>query len=150
MTTSSVIHHESSRLESHSEVTRYLVPVGRLLFVATFLMSVPEHFARPTIDFAASAGVPMANVLVPASGLLELVGALSVLLGYRARFGALLLALFLVPVTLMMHRFWGIDDAMKAHMQQINFMKNMALLGGAFLVMHFGAGPVSLDARSAR
>jgi putative oxidoreductase len=150
MTISSAIHHSSTQIDSHPEATRYLVPVGRLLFAAIFLLSVPEHFAHSTIDFAASAGVPAANILVPLSGVLEGIGALSVLLGYRARIGGLLLALFLVPVTIAMHKFWGIDDPMKAHMQQINFMKNVALLGGTFLLMHFGAGPVSIDSRTAR
>src|SRR5450432_3130457 len=92
------VHHRVQVL-GRPEATRYLVPVGRLLFAAIFLMSVPTHFAQSTIDHAASAGVPLANVLVPLSGLLELVGGLSVLLGYHARIGALLLALFLVPVT---------------------------------------------------
>jgi putative oxidoreductase len=85
-----------------------LVPLGRLLFVAIFLLSVPMHFAQGMIDHAAAAGVPLANVLVPLSGVLELVGAASVLVGYHARIGALLLALFLIPVTLFMHKFWGI------------------------------------------
>jgi putative oxidoreductase len=144
------IAHSDIRIESRPEATRYLVPVGRLLFAAIFLLSVPSHFAQATYDHAAAAGVPMANVLVPLSGVLELVGALSLLLGYRARFGAVLLALFLVPVTLAMHKFWGITDPMQAQMQQINFMKNVALLGATCMIMYFGAGPVSLDERAGR
>jgi len=132
------------------EATRYLVPFGRLLFAAIFLMSVPNHFAQGTIDHAAAAGVPMANLLVPLSGVLELVGALSVLLGYHARIGALLLALFLIPVTLVMHKFWGIAEPMQAQMQQIMFLKNVAILGGTCLLMYFGAGPISFDERAGR
>lgn len=132
------------------EATRYLVPLGRLLFVAIFLLSVPMHFAQGMIDHAAAAGVPLANVLVPLSGVLELVGAVSVLVGYHARIGALLLALFLIPVTLFMHKFWGIPDPMQAQMQQIMFLKNVAMLGGTCLLMYFGAGPVSLDERAGR
>jgi putative oxidoreductase len=147
---SSHIAHSDIRIESHSSATRYLVPLGRLLFAAIFLMSVPMHFAQSAYDHAAQQGVPLANVLVPLSGVLELIGALSLLLGYRARVGALLLALFLVPVTLAMHKFWGIVDPMQAQMQQINFMKNVALLGATFLIMYFGAGPVSLDERAGR
>jgi putative oxidoreductase len=127
-----------------------LVPFGRLLFAAIFLLSVPNHFAQGTIDHAAAAGVPMANLLVPLSGVLELVGALSVLLGFHARIGALLLALFLIPVTLVMHKFWGIAEPMQAQMQQIMFMKNVAILGGTCLLMYFGAGPFSFDERAAR
>ncbi|HTA90475.1 MAG TPA: DoxX family protein [Polyangiaceae bacterium] len=147
---SSHVAHSDVRIESHSSATRYLVPVGRLLFAAIFLMSVPMHFAQSTYDHAAQQGVPLANVLVPLSGVLELFGALSLLLGYRARIGAVLLALFLVPVTLAIHKFWGIADPMQAQMQQIHFMKNVALLGATLLMMYFGAGPISLDERAGR
>jgi putative oxidoreductase len=142
--------HPGSRVGLRSEATRYLVPLGRLLFAAIFLFSVPHHFEQSTIGYAAQQGVPLANVLVPLSGVLELVGGLSVLFGYRARLGALLLALFLVPVTLAMHKFWGISDPMQAQMQQAMFMKNVALLGATFVMIYFGAGPMSFDERAGR
>jgi putative oxidoreductase len=53
-------------------------------------------------------------------------------------------------VTLMMHNFWAIADPQMAQLQQGMFMKNLSMLGGALLIAHFGAGPVSLDARSGR
>jgi putative oxidoreductase len=84
-------------------------------------------------------------VLVPLSGILALVGGLSVLLGYRARFGAFLLLLFLVPVTLIMHRFWGLSDPQMVMMQKANFMKNVSLIGATLVIMYYGSGPVSLD-----
>ncbi len=135
---------------SRPEVTRYLVPLGRLLFTSIFLMSVPMHFTQGTFDHAAAAGVPLANVLVPLSGVVELFGALMLLFGFHARLGAILLAIFLLPVSLFMHRFWGISEPMQAQMQQVNFLKNMALLGATFMMMYFGAGPVSLDERAGR
>ena len=136
--------------ERMQEVTRYLVPLGRLLFVVIFLMAVPGHFTQQTIGYAASQGVPLAGILVPVSGILALAGGLSVLLGYRARIGALLLVLFLVPVTLMMHKFWTVHDPMMARMQHIMFMRNLSILGGALLLGYFGAGPISLDSRHGR
>jgi putative oxidoreductase len=87
---------------------------------------------------------------VPVSGLLAIIGALSILLGYRAKVGAWLIALFLIPVTLMMHKFWTVSDPMMAQIQMIMFMKNTAMLGGALLISQFGAGPLSLDARRLR
>jgi putative oxidoreductase len=138
------------RVDTQPQAARYLAPIGRLLFAAIFLVSVPSHFTQATFDHAAAAGVPLANVLVPLSGVLELIGAVLLLVGYRARLGAVLLAIFLVPVTVVMHRFWGIAEPMQAQMQQINFLKNVALLGAMFLVMYFGAGPLSLDERAGR
>jgi putative oxidoreductase len=128
----------------------YVVPVARALYVAIFLVAPLGHFSPQTIAYADQAGVPMAGLLVPLSGLIAGAGGLSVLLGYRARIGAWLLVLFLVPVTFTMHNFWVVTDPMMAQMQQAMFMKNLSMLGGALLVAHFGAGPVSLDARTER
>jgi putative oxidoreductase len=89
----------------------------------------------------------LASILVPLSGVLALAGGLSILLGYRAKIGAWVIALFLVPVTLMMHKFWGISDPMMAQMQMAMFMKNVSMLGAALLISQLGAGPFSLDAR---
>ena len=89
----------------------------------------------------------MAGLLVPASGILALVGGLSILLGYRAKMGAWLLVLFLVPVTVMMHNFWAVKDPMMAQMQMAMFLKNVTMLGGALLISQLGAGPWSFDAR---
>jgi putative oxidoreductase len=139
-------HH--LHLDEHApSITRRLVPVGRAMFAAIFLISAPGHFSDGAIGYAASQGVPMPELLVPASGVLALLGGLSVLLGYRARIGALLLIAFLVPVTLMMHNFWAFADPGMAAMQKAMFMKNLCMLGGALLIAHFGAGPGSLDRR---
>ena len=127
----------------------YLVVAGRVLYAAIFLAAAIGHFSQGEIGYAARQGVPLANVLVPVSGLLALVGALSVVLGYRAKLGAWLLVLFLVPVTAMMHNFWAVKDPMMAAMQQAMFFKNLSMLGGALLIAYFGAGPLSLDARRA-
>ena len=108
------------------------------------------HFSAQGIGYAAHSGVPWPNVLVPLSGIVALAGGLSVLLGYHARIGALLLALFLIPVTLMMHAFWNIPDAQMAQMQMVMFMKNVSMLGAALMVMYFGAGPISIDAARTR
>ncbi len=125
----------------------YVVLLGRIIYVAIFLMAVPGHFSAGTIGYAASMGVPMASISVPLSGLIALAGGLSILLGYRAKWGAWLIVLFLVPVTFMMHKFWGLTDPNAAQMQQIMFMKNMSMLGAALMIAHFGSGPLSLDNR---
>ena len=136
--------------QSTSAAKGPVVLLGRLFFAAIFLMAGPNHFTKQAIGYAASQGVPLASIAVPVSGLLAVIGALSILLGYRAKVGAWLIALFLIPVTLMMHKFWGVSDPMMAQVQMIMFMKNIAMLGGALLIAQFGAGPLSLDARRLR
>jgi putative oxidoreductase len=127
-----------------------VVVLGRFFFALIFLMAGANHFSSQTIAFAASQGVPLASIAVPLSGVLSIAGGLSILLGYRAKLGAWLIVLFLVPVTVMMHKFWLVQDPMMAQIQMILFMKNVAMLGGALLISQFGAGPFSLDARRSR
>ncbi len=124
---------------------KYLVLLGRALYAAIFIIAGPGHFSAGTISYAAHQGVPMASVVVPLSGLMALVGGLSILVGYSARYGAWLIVFFLVPVTLIMHRFWGIPNPAMAQVQQIMFMKNLSMLGAALLIAYFGPGPLSID-----
>jgi putative oxidoreductase len=124
--------------------------VGRILFSLLFLFSVPGHFKQETIAFSAAQGVPFASLLVPASGILELVGAISIILGYRARLGAAALIAFLIPVTFAMHPFWSVSDPMMHQMQLVMFMKNISLVGAALMIVQLGAGAYSLDARAGR
>jgi putative oxidoreductase len=76
-----------------------IVLLGGFLFAFIFIMSGPRHFLSPTISYAAAQGVPVASIAVPISGLLAIAGALSLLLGYRAKLGAWLIVWFLVGVT---------------------------------------------------
>lgn len=124
-----------------------VVVLGRILFAAIFIASAPMHFSQTMIDMAASRGVPLASIAVPAAGLLELAAGLSILLGYRAKLGAWALVLFLVPVTVMMHPFWAATDPEAMSLQLTMFMKNLSLIGAALLITQFGAGPMSLDDR---
>ena len=124
---------------------RAIVPLGRVLFALIFVASVVGHFSSAQISEAAAHGVPLATLLVPLAGLIALVGGVSVMLGYRARFGALLLLVFLVPVTLVMHKFWGLADPQMAMLQKIQFMKNTSLIGACLFFMYHGSGPYSLD-----
>jgi putative oxidoreductase len=124
-----------------------LVLLGRLFFVLIFVMAGPNHFRSQTIAYAASQGVPLASIAVPVSGLIAILGGLSILLGFRAKLGAWLIALFLVGVTPMLHNFWTVADPMMRQMQMIMFMKNVSMLGAALLITQFGSGPWSLDSR---
>ena len=145
---------DSIAISKNAEATSFwqgtVVVLGRLLFALIFLMAGANHFNKQTIGYAASQGVPLAAIAVPLSGVLAIAGGLSILLGYRAKLGAWLIVLFLVPVSLMMHKFWTVTDPMMAQIQMILFMKNISMLGGALLISHFGAGPLSLDARRSR
>src|SRR6202040_1160006 len=137
----------SRDLEAISFWQGAVVVLGRFFFALIFLMAGANHFNKQTIGYAASQSVPLASIAVPLSGVMAIAGGLSILLGYRAKLGAWLIVLFLVPVTLMMHKFWAVQDPMMAQIQMILFMKNVSMLGAALLISQFGAGPLSLDTR---
>jgi len=126
---------------------RYSVLAGRVLFSLIFVLAGLGNFASQQIAFAAAQGVPLASIAVPFSGILALVGGLSIALGYKARWGAALLILFLVPVTVMMHNFWSVSDPAVAQDEMVHFMKNVSLIGSVLFIFYFGSGPLSLDAR---
>jgi len=137
-------------IERKQEVTnmRYSALIGRILFASIFVMAALGHFSSQEIAFAAAQGVPLASLTVPFSGLMALIGGLSIALGYKARWGAVLVILFLAPVTVMMHNFWVATDPLVAQEQMAHFMKNLSLIGSALLIFYFGSGPLSLDVRS--
>ena len=100
-----------------------------------------------TQQFMNANGIPLAltgiltGILLAAAIIFQLVGGLSVLLGYQARWIALILILFLVPTTLIFHNPF-------APQQMIAFLKNLGLIGGLLMVNYTGAGSISLDARN--
>jgi len=122
---------------------------ARVLLTLPFLRSGLSKI----IDFEATAGFMRAEGmrLVPlfliGAIVLEVVGGLFVLAGYRARLGALALIVFLVPTTLIFHDFWTFTgDA--AAMQRAAFINNLGLLGGLSMVAAFGSGAISVDAKT--
>jgi putative oxidoreductase len=127
--------------------SRYLPLIGRILFALIFITAAPRHFTHEGAQHAAELGLPLAALLVPISGVLALLGGLSVALGYKTRWGAWLLDAFLVPVTLVMHAFWRLHDPAAIHIQQAMFAKNLAMLGAALLLTQSTPSPISLDQR---
>lgn len=120
---------------------------GRFLIAAIFLLSGIGKiggFAQ-TVGFMAGKGLPMVEVLLVLSIIIEIGAALMLLVGWQARLGAAALFLWMIPVTLVFHNFW----AAPADQQQIelaNFMKNIAMMGGLLYVTAFGSGRFSVKA----
>jgi len=123
---------------------------SRILFSLLFIVSGVSHFSAPTIAYASSQGVPLAELMVPFSGAMAIAGALSIVLGYKARLGALLIIMFLVPITFAMHQFWVETDPMAFQMQFVMFLKNLSILGGALQIVLTGIKESSLDRVLAR
>ena len=126
---------------------RYGTPAARVLMSQIFLISGVMKIVDWSGTEAQMAGrgmfwIPFFHV---AAMLTELVGGLSLLLGYKARLGALLLFLFLIPVTLTFHNWWTYADPKEQQVNMLFFMHNLTLMGALVLVMTFGPGPLSID-----
>jgi putative oxidoreductase len=120
----------------------FLFLLGRICMSAIFILAGVSKFLEydQTVAFMASKGLPMIPALLIGAAIVEILGGLSILLGYRARWGALLLILFLIPTTLIFHNFWTYTDQ-EQKLQMIHFFSNLAIIGGLLFVV--GAGPGS-------
>ena len=92
----------------------------------------------------ASKGVPLPQVAAAITILVELGGGILLVLGWKTRWVALIFFLWLIPTTVLFHDFWASPpDQYEA--QHINFMKNLAIMGGMLMVYAFGPGRLSID-----
>jgi putative oxidoreductase len=115
-----------------------------LLFVVSGIGKITGYAGTAAV--MASKGLPLVDILLPLTIAVELGGGLLLALGWKARWAAAALFLFLIPTTLIFHQFWGIDPKL-VQMQKIHFLKNVAIMGGMLLVLAIGAGAWSVDRR---
>ena len=123
--------------------TAYITLIGRVLLGLIFLMSAINKIADPdgTQQYMTAMGMTsMTTLFYIGAVAIELAGSLSLLLGYRAKAGAWLLFLFLIPTTLIFHTHVGDQN------QLIHFLKNLSMMGGLLYAAQFGAGRYSMDA----
>jgi len=99
----------------------------------------------PTVEHIADKGVPFPEIAAVIAILVELGGGLSVLFGWKTRWTALAYVVFLIVITPIFHNFWTMEGAARMA-NNINFMKNVTILGGFLLLYAFGPGKYSLDA----
>ena len=131
-----------------SAIDNFVALVGR---IAVAWLFVPAGWGKimgftGTAGYIASKGLPMPSVLATIAIVVELIGGLAVLAGYRTRLAAGALAVFTLVAALFFHNFW----AMPAEQQMINslmFNKNIAIFGGLLFLVAFGAGGLSVDGR---
>ena len=107
--------------------------IGRILFAFMFVMSGVNHLTKADhmVGYAQFKGVPSPKLAVQGSGVVLLLGGLSVILGVWADLGAIVLAAILVIMAVKMHNFWAIEDPQAKQADMIGFMKNISMAGGA-------------------
>lgn len=121
--------------------------IGRILYGGFFLENAYNHLLgsrKQLTGYAEAKGVPAPGLAVVGSGLLLLVGGASMITGYLPLVGLSAIVLFFLGVTFKMHNFWTIDDPQARSGDRVNFMKNMALMGSALMLMLLQSWPYSL------
>ncbi len=116
---------------------KILFLIGRIIFGGYFTYSGLNHFLKLSMmaGYAKSKGLPYPSLAVAFTGILLLLGGLSILSGVFPRIGILFLVVFLLPTTFIMHNFWVVSDPQVKMIEMINFMKNMALLGATLMFL---------------
>lgn len=134
------------------QFNKYGALLARILLAAIFIMAGLSKIGgfSGTQAYMAFRGMPATAFFLVCAMLVEIGGGLSVLVGYKARIGAFLLFLFLIPATLIFHTaLGGAFPAEQVQLQQAMMMKNLAIMGGLLAIAVHGAGGLSLDARQA-
>jgi putative oxidoreductase len=118
---------------------------GRILITLIFLRSAYGKITgfSTVAGVMAKKGMPFSEVLLAGAIVFEIAGGLMILLGWNARWGALLLAIFLISATVIFHNFWAVDAAQLTN-QLNHFMKNVSILGALVFIIGMGSGPLSL------
>ncbi|SLJ96370.1 DoxX family protein [Novosphingobium mathurense] len=126
-----------------SSSTDVLALVGRIAIAVIFILAGISKITDPagTIGYIASVGLPFPTLGLVGAILVEVVGSIALIVGYRTRAVALLLAVFSIVTALIFHNQLG------DQMQFLNFFKNIAIAGGLLNVAALGGGRLSLDAR---
>lgn len=127
-----------------------LAVAGRVLLALIFVTAGFSKLSdiQGTAGYIASVGLPAPTPLAVGAGLLELLAGIALVVGFQARWAALALGVFTVAASLLFHAYWSMP-AEQQFVQQLMFMKNLAVAGGLFVVAALGAGAFSVDARRA-
>ena len=114
-----------------------LFVLGRVLLGGYFIKNGYGHLSnvKGLAGYAASKGTPMPELAVIVTGVMLLLGGLGILLGVWVKLAVLLLAVFLIGVTFQMHRYWEVEDPMQKMGENVNFYKNLALLGAVLMLL---------------
>jgi uncharacterized membrane protein YphA (DoxX/SURF4 family) len=116
--------------------------IGRILLGGYFVYSGYNHFKNldGMTGYAKMKGVPIARASVVVTGLMMALGGVAIIINRYAIIGMCLVILFLIPTTIMMHKFWKEADANAKMGERINFTKNLALIGAIIIIILISIG----------
>ena len=134
------IKDKSDRPQLHT-IDNYLSLLARIGLSAIFIWSGSNKIINPaaTMENMSAHGMPLTSFFLVGAIALEILGGLSVLLGIKVKWGAIMLIIFLIPATLIFHH------DLSTELEQAMFLKNMAMLGGLLMLIQYGGGSLVLS-----
>lgn len=127
-------------------LNRYGPLVGRVLLALIFILAGINKITGfgGTVGYIEAYGLPMAQVAAIVAIIVELGGGIMIAVGWKARWAAAALFVFVLIASVVFHAFWAVE-ADQVQLQNIMFMKNIAIMGGLLYIMVHGSGPISVD-----
>lgn len=121
----------------------YIALAARICLCLIFFKAGISHLTGFSgfIELISSQGLPLAPLLAAGTVVFQLLGAISLLLGYQTKIGSILLIIFLIPASLMFH------NPIAEPSQLNDFLKNIGLIGGLLMVIYAGSGALSIDGK---
>lgn len=125
---------------------KYYTLIGRIFLSLIFLFAGFGKITNfeGTQQYMSAHSIPLTGLFLILAFLVELIGSISIIFGFKAKWGSLLLILFLIPTTLIFHT--NFSD----QIQIIMFLKNLGLMGGLFFIYVFGPGEISFDSKNTK
>lgn len=141
-------HPDYARRKSDRLSQNAIAILGRVIFSVIFILSGVNnilHFNQLSMDIADHTLIANAGLLLGLSIILQVGGGVLVLLGLYTRIGALMLFMFMLPLTFLYHPFWMYNGTAQMAIQLQQFLKNLVICGAALYIVAFGGGRLSLD-----
>lgn len=144
--TNAVVTRHLKEMRMNDVIKQVGPVVGRCLVAVIFLISGIGKIVgySGTAGYMASKGLPMVDLLLVATIIVEVGGSLMIIVGWKARLAAIIMFLWLIPVTLVFHNFWVLPPEQQM-IQQIMFLKNLSIMGAMLYIAAFGPGRYSID-----
>jgi putative oxidoreductase len=139
-------HVQQLQIDMNPNVFSAAALVGRILLALIFITSGFGKITgfEGTVGYIVSKGLPLPQLGAIIAIVVEVGGGIVLVIGYKARWAALALAIFTLAAAIFFHNYWTVEAAQKMA-EQINFWKNIAIAGGMLMVFAFGPGRYSVD-----
>ena len=131
-------------------IENFCLLLGRLLMGSYFILPGLQKITsyQMMTDYMLSHNVPATAILLPITIVLQITLGLAIIVGFKGKIAAFILAGLTLVISIYMHNFWAMEEGLARTHEMQNFIKNMAIMGGLLVVSSLGTGWLSLDNRN--